>query len=286
MRILFATDGSKEAEAAGQLLTGLQLTEKDAITILTVLPSGEARSGAEGVPPPYPQEAERLLTAARGLLSRTAASLRTEVRRGHPAHEIREAAVEWHADLLAVGACGLSGIGHFLLGSVAERLVRHCPCPVLVARPLSVTLRRVVLAVDDSPCAKAAAEWLRRFPLPEACEVRLVTVMPLLDSWLRAHVTLAPPLVEHLETLAEHERNRARERLHDLAATLRAGGKRTVTDLRSGDPALTLLQVAEEEGADLIVVGSHGQTAAERFLIGSVSEKVMRHVPCSVLVVR
>jgi nucleotide-binding universal stress UspA family protein len=132
----------------------------------------------------------------------------------------------------------------------------------------------------------AAAEWLRLFPLPEACEVRLATVIPLLDSWLRAHAMLMPPLVDHLETLAEHERGRAQERLHDLAATLRAGGKRTVTEIRSGDPALGLLAVAEEEGADLIVVGSHGQSATERFLIGSVSEKVMRHASCSVLVVR
>jgi nucleotide-binding universal stress UspA family protein len=286
MQILFATDGSKEAEAAARLLAGLRLTKADTITLLHVLPSGDVRSGAEGVPPPYPAEVESALSAARDLLAGTGVSLRTEVRRGHPAHEIREAAVESQADLLAVGACGHAAIQRFLLGSVAERLVRYGPCPVLVARPLSATLRRVILGIDDSPGSGDAAQWLRRFPLPEACEVRLVTVLPLLDNWLRAPMALTPPLVEEFETLADLERGRAQERLHDLAATLRVGGKQTVTELRSGDPALGILQVAEEEGADLIVVGSHGQGAAERFLIGSVSEKVVRHAPCSVLVVR
>jgi nucleotide-binding universal stress UspA family protein len=286
MRILFATDGSKAAEAASQVLTNLRLTAADSVTVLTVLPSGEGGTGEDVVAPPYPAKVDALLAAARGILGRTGAALHSEVRRGHVAHEIRQAVVASQADLLAIGARGLAPIPHFLLGSVADRLVRHSPCPVLVARPLSGTLREVILGIDESPCSRAAAEWLRRFPLPEESEVRLLTMMPLLESWLRTPVKLTPPLVEQMETLAEHQRREAQERLRDLSATLHAGGKRTVTEVRSGDPALGLLQVSEEEGADLIVVGSHGQGAAERFLIGSVSEKVVRHAPCSVLVVR
>jgi nucleotide-binding universal stress UspA family protein len=285
MHILYATDGSREAEAAGRLLTGLPLTAKDTITILTVLSSGETGPGGKGARDADPGEGERLLEAARALLSRSAAALRTELRRGHPVQEIRAAAIESHADLLAVGARGASPVEEIPMGSVAERLVRHGSCPVLVARPYSVTLRRVVLGVDDSSASEAAAKWLRDFPLPAACEVRLVAVLPLRDSWLRSHGTPPSSLVDQLKTLADQERARMQERMRDLAGTLRVGGKHTAFEVRSGDPALALLDAAAE-GADLIVVGSHGESESSRFLIGSVSEKVVRHASCSVLVVR
>ena len=55
---------------------------------------------------------------------------------------------------------------------------------------------------------------------------------------------------------------------------------------REGDPADAILDVAEERGADLIVVGNKGMSGAKRFLLGSVPNKVSHHAPCSVLIVR
>jgi universal stress protein A len=60
---------------------------------------------------------------------------KTEVRIGAPAAEIVSAAEDLKADLLCIGTHGRTGIAHFLLGSVAERIVRHAPCPVLTVRP-------------------------------------------------------------------------------------------------------------------------------------------------------
>ena len=79
----------------------------------------------------------------------------------------------------------------------------------------------------------------------------------------------------------------------DVEATLRAAAERvqeagvTVnTYAREGDPADAILDVAEERGADLIVVGNKGMTGAKRFLLGSVPNKVSHHAPCSVLIIR
>jgi nucleotide-binding universal stress UspA family protein len=79
----------------------------------------------------------------------------------------------------------------------------------------------------------------------------------------------------------------------DVAATLRAAaqesqaaGVPTETYARQGDPADAILDVAEERGADLIVVGNKGMTGAKRFLLGSVPNKVSHHAPCSVLIIR
>ena len=60
---------------------------------------------------------------------------KTEVRLGSPAAEIVSAAADLKADLLCIGTHGRTGLAHFLLGSVAERIVRHAPCPVLTVRP-------------------------------------------------------------------------------------------------------------------------------------------------------
>ena len=74
--------------------------------------------------------------------------------------------------------------------------------------------------------------------------------------------------------------------LDDVAAVARAAGVEAEVHAREGSPADAILDVAEETGADLIVVGNKGMTGAERFLLGSVPNKVSHHAPCSVLIVR
>jgi nucleotide-binding universal stress UspA family protein len=79
----------------------------------------------------------------------------------------------------------------------------------------------------------------------------------------------------------------------DVNATLESAAKRledvgvsVQTHAREGDPADAILDVAEEQGADLIVVGNKGMTGAKRFLLGSVPNKVSHHAPCSVMIIR
>jgi nucleotide-binding universal stress UspA family protein len=74
--------------------------------------------------------------------------------------------------------------------------------------------------------------------------------------------------------------------LRDAAEAARAGGVEAQTYARQGDPADAILDVAEEQGADLVVVGNKGMTGARRFLLGSVPNRVSHHAPCSVLIIR
>ena len=74
--------------------------------------------------------------------------------------------------------------------------------------------------------------------------------------------------------------------LEQAAVTARDGGVEVNTYARQGDPADAILDVAEEQEADLIVVGNKGMTGAKRFLLGSVPNKVSHHAPCSVLIIR
>jgi len=75
--------------------------------------------------------------------------------------------------------------------------------------------------------------------------------------------------------------------LERAAEEARQAGVETVrTFARQGDPADAILDVAEEQGSDLIIVGNKGMTGAKRFLLGSVPNKVSHHAPCSVLIIR
>ena len=77
------------------------------------------------------------LTALVGKLGLARLNPRTEVRVGNPAGEVVSAAADLKADLICIGTHGRGGLAHMLLGSVAEKIIRHAPCPILTVRPLA-----------------------------------------------------------------------------------------------------------------------------------------------------
>jgi nucleotide-binding universal stress UspA family protein len=95
-----------------------------------------------------------------------------------------------------------------------------------------------------------------------------------------------PSLQDEYDRLHARERCAALEWLDALDTAFTLADKHAIATVETGDPAYTLLDVAEQGKADLLVVGSHGRSGLGRFLMGSVSEKALRHAHCSVLVMR
>lgn len=274
MQILYATDGSEGALAAARLLKLLAFPE-GRLRILTVLAEGDDR------------DPEQVLAPAREILQGTGPAIETEVWRGHAAEGILRAASEQPPDLLVLGSRGLGAVGRFFLGSVAERVARHASCPVLVARPPKGTLDRILVGVDGSECAGRAADWLRRCPLPAECRFDLLTIVtPRAQVLTLSRAILSPTLLAEMKTIIQVERRQAEERLDQLVSAFAAAGKKAEPLVRPDHPALGLLAAAEERQADLIVVGAQGLSALDRFLLGSVSEQILRHAHCSALVVK
>jgi len=83
-----------------------------------------------------------------------------------------------------------------------------------------------------------------------------------------------------------NERDDVEATVQEAAGEASAAGVRAEVYVRQGDPADSILDVAEEQSADLVVVGNKGMTGAKRFLLGSVPNKVSHHAPCSVLIIR
>ena len=142
---------------------------------------------------------------------------------------------------------------------------------------------RILLAIDDSKFSEAAAETVIEQARPHGTEVRIL------------HVLESPPLLvarelggfePALESALEFQKQQAEAVVAKAAELLRAQGLKVTAAVEMGDPKSKILDVAEEWQADLIVLGSHGRTGLNRFLMGSVSDAVARHACCSVEIVR
>src|SRR5215212_5765416 len=142
---------------------------------------------------------------------------------------------------------------------------------------------RIVVGTDGSETAKQAVREAAQLAKQTGASLDMVSAVdPVPASRLREERLEAPSDIEHTVNPSE-----------DVDATLAAAAKEAEGDgvnvrtfARQGEPADAILDVAEEENADLIIVGNKGMTGAKRFLLGSVPNKVSHHAPCSVLIVR
>jgi nucleotide-binding universal stress UspA family protein len=142
---------------------------------------------------------------------------------------------------------------------------------------------RILLPIDNSKFSEAAIRAVTERGRPQHTEVRILHVvesMPLLVSREMAGYDPA------LDTAWESQKQNAEALVATAAESLHARGLKVTTTIVEGDPKSRILDLAEEWHADLIVIGSHGRNALNRFLMGSVSDAVARHARCSVEIVR
>ena len=145
---------------------------------------------------------------------------------------------------------------------------------------------KILLAIDGSPCSAAAVEEVGNRPWPEGSTVKVLTtyelpVPPTAETWALP-LNYFDEMDVALSKQSQNVVDRAIEKLKSKSnKTISIDGA-----LLPGPPRTVILDEAERWGADLIVVGSHGYRAWERFLLGSVSQAVVSHAKCSVEVVR
>jgi nucleotide-binding universal stress UspA family protein len=141
----------------------------------------------------------------------------------------------------------------------------------------------IVLGTDGSATAKKAVHEATELAKLLGATIDLVSAYePVPAQRLRAEARDVPDDVSWMV----NPREDVEATLKEAAEEVKAAGVTVETFAREGDPADAILDVAEERGADLIVVGNRGMTGAKRFLLGSVPNKVSHHAPCSVLIIR
>jgi nucleotide-binding universal stress UspA family protein len=198
-----------------------------------------------------------------------------------PAAAIAETASKVGADLIAIGSHGHTGVRYALLGSVAARVARQAPCPVLTIKQRPAhgwTIQRIALATDFSEPAQRAVEraleLARIYGAVHFVLVHAHYVPPDLAAMLAEQGTSVPVPDE-----------RTPEQLERLLVQLQDAGFSAEYVTEAGHPAEVLRRVAVRTNADLVALGTHGRRGLSRLLLGSVAEHVLRATPGNVLTV-
>jgi nucleotide-binding universal stress UspA family protein len=204
---------------------------------------------------------------------------------------------EHHIDLTVISTHGRTGLGHFLLGSFAERVVRMARSPILVVRGdeagesaagREFAPKRILVPCDFSEPFDDVLEWVNQLARAYHSEVLLLHVMePLPDlsvyPWEgiglpQASAALNQKLLENGKVI--------RERLLDIGRRKLGTETRLEARVLVGAPTPELLHTAQEWKAELIVMATHGRTGLGHVFLGSVAERCVQRAPCSVLTIR
>lgn len=293
MRVLLLTDGSTDARAATEWLRRLPLPRGSTLTVMSVASISRA---PVGVPATTVRE---FLDAARAHARGVAEEARDRLRARWPGARLRVAAGDpmgdpraaivaavRTADLTVLGARGLGAVAGFLLGSVSLAVARQARGAVLVAKGTPRHIRRVLVGIDGSADALHAARYLASLgDLIGALRVRLLAVQEMPATPLATRGTAALWLEPALADARRVRRAELERALRDAAGVFKGEARQVATRLAAGSAAEALVRAAAR-GCDLVVLGARGLGRFQRLLLGSVSEQVLRHAACPVLVVR
>lgn len=204
---------------------------------------------------------------------------------GDPARRILERASALQADLVVMGTHGLSGFERFVLGSVAEKVLRKATCPVMTVPPSTVTAAKVpytrlLCPVDFSDSSLAALRFA--FSIAEEADAHL-TILHVFDWPPDDELLLERFDAPEFRRVVEEQ---ARGRLEALVTDDVRVWCKPVTKITYGKPYRQILEVAESEKADLITIGIRGRNPLDLTLFGSTTNHVVRRAPCPVLTLK
>jgi nucleotide-binding universal stress UspA family protein len=212
-----------------------------------------------------------------------------------PRHAIVAAAENWGAQLLVVGARGLTTLERLLVGSVSRAVVHASKVPVWVARPSRPAKPHpgvnVLVACETPDLARRPAELLAALTWPEGSTCRVLTIVPSMfagnvPEWLQQQAR-SPDVEAMVAAWArEHdeELRTTRVRMQEVCAKM-PSGLRCEPIVTEGEPSRVILSTIARENTDVVIVGHHRHNWLATGLLGSTSEAVLNHAQASVVVV-
>jgi len=205
-----------------------------------------------------------------------------------PFDEICRLAHAIPADLVVMPTHGRTGLKHVFLGSTAERIVQHSSCPVLVTRENSAQskngsrfrIKTILVPVDFSSCSREGLRYAIAFANEFGAQIILLHA-----TYLGYVYSSEGTAIYDIPGLQKAARQTAERKMRDLVRSLDFGAVKFETAFTEGSPVTDICAFAKDHDVDLIITSTHGFTGFTHVLIGSIAEQVVRHSPCSVLVV-
>lgn len=266
------------------------------LSVLHVVPTFEPMSVrsatlADPVQFVYPASREDVLAGMRRAVDMAGAGsidVNLVADAGDPSRTIVDQALALRADLIVMGTHGRSGFERLMIGSVAEKMLRKAPCPVLTvpphvtpADPAAVRFTNVLCPLDFSPSALQAFGFALDLARQAGGTVTLLHVI----EWMAEEQPLATATFD-VERYRQHLIDGARTRVRALIAEEPRPSGAIQDVIRLGVAHREILRVATELPADLIVMGAQGRGGVGLALFGSATQQVVRAAQCPVLTVR
>ncbi|MEW6636281.1 MAG: universal stress protein [Actinomycetota bacterium] len=297
-RMLLAMDGSRQSERAARMAVRLagDLDSELHVVYVGHIPSAYAAPESMVLDPDFQERVREMAEKdAREDLEEQVNRVRelggevagAHARVGRPDAEIVHLAEELGAGLIVLGSRGLGPLRRAVLGSVSNSVVRHAHGAVLVVRGDSrerdYLPGRILAAYDGSTEAEEAARAAVEISSATGSELHLVYALQ-----TAAHMPYPHPLAaERSEALIEEAKHEARAFIDGAVDRMRSEGAGIAdAHLVFGKPDDEIVKLSEELEAGMIVMGSRGLGGVRRALMGSVSDSVVKHAHCPVMVVR
>ena len=294
-RILIPLDGSAlAANALKPAMRIAQAQEGETLLLRVVEPVPVMMGDAFGQPLVWPIEtttelsaaAQRYLDAVKEEWQPVLPKINTCVEVGTPANSIIGHAEQHDIDLIVMTTHGTSGIERWMMGSVAERVLRNAPCPVLILRG-EESLTHMMITLDGSYLSEMVLE--PALALASSLGAR-VTLLRVDDPREHPDMALYQSIASADDTMAERYRldfyNQSQRYLQNVIDQYSDQPLEIKFDLGRGNAAKQIVQAAERDGCELIAMTTHGRTGLSRWRYGSTTEKVLRSAEKALFVVR
>jgi len=278
-KILVAVDGSESGNNALREAFKLANDEKCWITVTSVVPPYEGDidlTGVKDVRKAMRKPCEDALAEARKIADTERALIKTVCEEGETYERIVDLADAENCDVIVVGRRGRRHFERALVGSVTARVIGHTQRDVLVV-PNNTALgwKKILVATDGSKYSAVAVDKAIAFAKSYGGGLVVVSVVDVPTEFYAE----APKAVEDMI-------RKAKEYTAAVRKQAEAAGVKAETFIGEADAYQAIVKLAAEQGVNMIVVGSHGRTGLRRLLMGSVTEKVIGHAPCPVLIVK
>ncbi len=244
-------------------------------------------------------ECQEYLDDIAGPLREKGLRMSTLVRSGMAAHEIVAESALIDQTVVAMASHGRSGIARWILGSVADEVLRKSTSHLLLVRPredgeamADAAISRIIMPLDGSSLAEQALVHMTGLAKSFAAKVDLVRVTPSATEYYRqaslhpaegSSIQYVPPYEEVSKDLDE----KAQAYLEKVQAKLEERGL-SMVEIHSvhGHPAGVISDMARSEPGSMVVISTHGRSGIGRWVLGSVADSVARHSGCAVLLIR
>ncbi|MGM0502801.1 MAG: universal stress protein [Bacillota bacterium] len=277
-KVLLATDFSKTAEKLTDALVELKNLGIEEVLILQVLKADINSPQAVE----YAKEADKkLLAKSRKKAEKIGLEVATKIELGDPAKQIVKVAEEENCDLILIGSHSGGIIKSILLGSTTHNVIRRSSVPVLIEKYEEINegklkaasekkFNQILLPIDFSDSTNQVLDIIEKMNAPSE-EITLISIIESSNS---------------LEEL-DKRKSEVKSKLERVQEKLAANNIESDYDIevKHGDPAVNIVEIAEEKESNLIIMPTRGQGSIKELLIGSTAEQVAKKSPIPVLLV-